>query len=552
MNRSSSTGRKDNLPPGWLRKIDSYGRSFYVDTQSGKSYWRKPVEVYGGLVIKSEEERRDFFKGIYSELTRRQRQTYGNSIALPSYLDLYKIANKEHINENKFGHFLRKFISKNDESSMRHSASNSRKRSIRSNSRERDRRRTRNANLANKASLEAKEYALKKKRQKELANQKRFGNTWSKSPKQVDIKSPSHYKKSSNNNRRNRSSLSFSSSSSSSKQSRSRSVNNSRISSNRSNHKILKASSDFSNDQDYNMESHVKTLNKEIRPPPSPQSYNPPTTKPTSLLKVVLNRTEEEKQRTSALRRAINNSNNYKDIADVNVSIDNGNKKTKDNISSPFVTSPFNETQVENHNEVENYSLGLDQNTQDIENSKIYTPITKITPSSTRPLRTSALNESPAVAINSYQEKSQPHNNKDIKKQLRVTYDAVQQMVAAEHAASSSIGIAEASKRRLRNAKQIIEAKVDEEFSRLYQVLAQYMASRSGTPRSQQYHMGTYNVKEEKLSNSMSMANKLERDSLHRENTALKERLHNAITIQENLRDSEANLKRELLSLRGK
>ena len=37
------------------------------------------------------------------------------------------------------------------------------------------------------------EYALKKKRQKELANQKRFGNTWSKSPKQVDIKSPSHY-----------------------------------------------------------------------------------------------------------------------------------------------------------------------------------------------------------------------------------------------------------------------------------------------------------------------------------------------------------------------
>ena len=167
MNRSSSTGRNDNLPPGWLRKIDSYGRSFYVDTQSGKSYWRKPVEVYGGLVIKSEEERRDFFKGIYSELTRRQKQTYGNSIVLPSYLDLYKIANKEHINENKFGHFLRKFISKNDESSMRHSPSNSRKRSNRSNSRERDRRRTRNANLANKASLEAKEYALKKKRQKE-------------------------------------------------------------------------------------------------------------------------------------------------------------------------------------------------------------------------------------------------------------------------------------------------------------------------------------------------------------------------------------------------
>ena len=41
------------------------------------------------------------------------------------------------------------------------------------------------------------------------------------------------------------------------------------------------------------------------------------------------------------------------------------------------------------------------------------------------------------------------------------------------------------------------------------------------------------------------MANKLERDSLQRENTALKERLHNAATIQENLHDSEANLKRQ-------
>ena len=166
-------------------------------------------------------------------------------------------------------------------------------------------------------------------------------------------------------------------------------------------------------------------------------------------LSIVLPKTPDEKQKfetcfddffTDEIKEQVPVAlKELKDIEDVNVSIDNGNKKTKDNISSPFVTSPFNETQVENHNEVENYSLGLDQNTQDIENSKIYTPITKITPSSTRPLRTSALNESPAVAINSYQEKSQPHNNKDIKKQLRVTYDAVQQMVAAEHAASSSI-----------------------------------------------------------------------------------------------------------------
>ena len=52
--------------------------------------------------------------------------------------------------------------------------------------------------------------------------------------------------------------------------------------------------------------------------------------------------------------------------------------------------------------------------------------------------------------------------------------------------------------------------------------------------------------------NSVSMANELERESLKRENAALKERLKNTIAIQENLRDSEASLKRQLLSLRGK
>ena len=50
----------------------------------------------------------------------------------------------------------------------------------------------------------------------------------------------------------------------------------------------------------------------------------------------------------------------------------------------------------------------------------------------------------------------------------------------------------------------------------------------------------------------MSMANELERESLKRENAALKERLKNTIAIQEKLRDSEASLKRQLLSLRGR
>ena len=47
--------------------------------------------------------------------------------------------------------------------------------------------------------------------------------------------------------------------------------------------------------------------------------------------------------------------------------------------------------------------------------------------------------------------------------------------------------------------------------------------------------------------NSVSMANELERESLKRENAALKERLKNTIAIQEKLRDSEASLKRQLL-----
>ena len=107
MKSSQSVTNFNDLPPGWYMKVDNYGRNFYIDTQSGKSYWRKPVEVKGGLVIKSEDERRDFFKGIYNELTRRHGKLLYNSRSLPSYLELYKIANKEHVNENKFGHFLR-------------------------------------------------------------------------------------------------------------------------------------------------------------------------------------------------------------------------------------------------------------------------------------------------------------------------------------------------------------------------------------------------------------------------------------------------------------
>ena len=79
------------LPTGWLKKVDDYGRSFYVDSTSGKSYWRKPIEVQGGLVIRSEEERREFFKGIYCEVVRRYRQVHGTTRVLPTFIELYKV-----------------------------------------------------------------------------------------------------------------------------------------------------------------------------------------------------------------------------------------------------------------------------------------------------------------------------------------------------------------------------------------------------------------------------------------------------------------------------
>ena len=67
--------RDFDLPPGWYRKTDNYGRSFYVDTQSRKSYWRKPVAVKGGLVIKTEEERREEAK-LKSKITKNMKQIF--------------------------------------------------------------------------------------------------------------------------------------------------------------------------------------------------------------------------------------------------------------------------------------------------------------------------------------------------------------------------------------------------------------------------------------------------------------------------------------------
>jgi hypothetical protein len=569
MKSSQSVADNNNLPPGWYMKVDNYGRSFYIDSQSGKSYWRKPVEVKGGLVIKSEDERRAFFKGIYTELTKRHRQLHGTSRVLPSYLELYKIANKEHVNENKFGHFLRKYTSKSNQNNTHLSSSNEYYSPNSLSAQSRNRQRVRNAQLANKASKEAKEYAMKKKRQKDLANQKRFGNTWSKSPKSADSTSRKNCKLRHRSGSSKHSSPSFRSPlfSSLSKQisfsntfTDSRGSNQSRrnaggLSQNTNIRTNQKMSGQLATPQFKSTTMSINSYETESRSSIStPSSFRDSTTnQQKSLLKVVLNRTEAEKQRTSALRRAINSSKNgdrHIGSTILDGSINNEDRKLND------VELQKNKCSVElqegNIDALENSELSIHRNLNE-EKSKsgeISTP-SKTRPLSTEHVTSSALTESSLDAWMIHKPQSHPHNNSIIQKQLKITYDSLQQLIAAEHA-TSSISIPEVSKLRLVNAKRIIEAKVDEEFSRLYQVLAKFMSSRGGVYESHKYSVALKDKNEKELSKSVSMASKLERDSLQRENTALKERLHNAVTIQENLRDSEANLKRQLLSLRGK
>ena len=159
----------------------------------------------------------------------------------------------------------------------------------------------------------------------------------------------------------------------------------------------------------------------------------------------------------------------------------------------------------------------------------------------------STLKGSSLADISAASNSKEPHNDDEIKKQIHVAYDLLQQMDATNHAASS-IDIPEASASRLKNAKRIIEAKVDEEISRLYKILAQSMSSRNPFLNHSGVQLDNDASNEGLKPNSISMANELERESLKRENAALKERLKNTIAIQEKLRDSEASLKRQLLS----
>ena len=163
----------------------------------------------------------------------------------------------------------------------------------------------------------------------------------------------------------------------------------------------------------------------------------------------------------------------------------------------------------------------------------------------------STLKGSSSLDISAASNSKEPHNDDEIKKQIQLAYDLLQQMDATNHAASS-IDIPEASASRLKNAKRIIEAKVDEEISRLYQILAKSISSRNPFLTHSRVQRDNDASNEGLKPNSVSMANELERESLKRENAALKERLKNTIAIQEKLRDSEASLKRQLLSLRGK
>ena len=516
--------RDFDLPPGWYRKTDNYGRSFYVDTQSRKSYWRKPVAVKGGLVIKTEEERREFFKGIYTELAKRQKRQTVESQKIPSFLELYRIANMEHVNENSFGSFLRKYITKHSRS-QRPTSSRHKSFSPHENNRMRRRERARSAELANKASQEAKEYALKKKRQKELAKQKRFGNSWGKSPKAQSAKKSYAYGSNASNKAKSRKSMhtiDFSTQSTHSHQSEL---------GNASQH-YLGREKTIADRRTENISYDKGTLSINNLTHQSP-NHRLKDDESSSLLHVVLNRTDEEKQRTSILRNAfigkkesIPNSTNFirtpsgQDFfapQNEDVHVDGHTPKEvirKSNISSAVYSKP------------EPFDLSLNA-------------------------AASTLKGSSSLDISAASNSKEPHNDDEIKKQIQVAYDLLQQMDATNHAASS-IDIPVASASRLKNAKRIIEAKVDEEISRLYQILAKSISSRNPFLTHSRVQRDNDASNEGLKPNSVSMANELERESLKRENAALKERLKNTIAIQEKLRDSEASLKRQLLSLRGK
>ena len=517
--------RDFDLPPGWYRKTDNYGRSFYVDTQSRKSYWRKPVAVKGGLVIKTEEERREFFKGIYTELVKRQNRQTEESQKVPSFLELYRIANMEHVNENSFGSFLRQYITKHSRS-QRRTSSRHKSFSPHENKHTRSRDRARSAELASKASKEAKEYALKKKRQKELAKQKRFGNSWGKSPKAQSSKKSYAYGSNISSKAKSRKSM-----------------------------QTIRYSTDQNNSYQNgigNVSHHSSELNQTMSERETQNTsiyhngmlnindfrHQSPNDKfkdngPPSLLHVVLNRTNEEKQRTSVLRSAFIGKRE---------SIPNAAKFTRTPSGQDFYASQNVDIRVDGHTTKEvimKSSIGSAENAQAIPfnltlDSAASTPMGSF---------------SPEVFASS--NSKEPHNDNGIKKQIQVAYDLLQQMDAANHAASS-IDIPEASATRLKNAKRIIEAKVDEEISRLYKILARSMSSRNPFFKHSSVQLDDNAPGENEKHSSMSMANELERESLKRENAALKERLKNTIAIQEKLRDSEASLKRQLLSSRGK
>ena len=509
------------LPPGWFRKVDDYGRNFYVNTQNGKSYWRKPVEVQGGLVICSETERREFFRGIYDEVLRRFRQVRGRASGsgLPSFIDLYKLANSKQIPENSFGTFLRGYISSTEkEGRPRSSKKGERKtRSAPSPAR----RRLTNATLARRASEDAMEYARKKREQKERANRKRMGHSWTNDRDSSSAHKPTHTPRSRKSHVHK-----ATHSARSTRSARSHGRSAAGAGRRRGAHFPPGQSMAQSNANGVpRRNSRGDPYSKgDIRAPESPFSDGEPRlpraenslslsqrsshrehpnhgANPT-LLKVVMSRTDEEREKSVALRNAIQN-----------VSPDG---RLLSNRASPAANASAVQSSTFNRS---GGKLGLGE-----------------------------LLSSPGNSTSSRVGPLPAHSNKVIRKQIIDIHKTIQRLEAAEHA-SATVNMSETNMMRLTKAQNVIAAKVDTEFALLRRALNLHVHDARSTIQRESSTEGSRNVSLQDA--AATMTKDLEIESLKRANDALRERLKTAMFSQEKLRDSEATLKRQLLASRA-
>ena len=505
------------LPTGWFKKVDDYGRSFYVDSTSGKSYWRKPIEVQGGLVIRSEEERREFFKGIYSEVVRRYRQVHGTTRALPTFIELYKVANNTQVSENDFGTFLRGYISSIDGQEIEKSI----KASLHSPSgRQAYKRRAMNNSLAIKASEEAALYARRKQEQREKAREKKFGHAWERSGSQhTPFKTPNKlFPKnvgSINNARKTSSFPGGSRQKSPSSSFRRQNKPNSPRPETRGVHQpienvISKMSPSSSMSTPRNNPNQfilhqagtIESSGERHKGTAGVPSCHPVRSHPT-LLNVVLSRTEEDREKSMALRDVISGILSEKNAPSGEVSYRASREYAKTAVKLLERPETMPGYQVDGRGD--------------------------------EPIDVTIISQSHVSPFANIDTDSSAVRNR-----IKSTNSALARLEAAENACKSS-NVSVANGERLDAARSIISKKFDEEVLCLLRALGmQLPQTPSGT-----------SSKNTAPDTSSSMHTDIELNTLKCSNDLLKERLAFTQSNLEILRDSESSLKRELLAARA-